>query len=371
MKLERLLITCGGTGGHFYPGLAIAKAMQKRGGLVKLLLAGNHAVAQSETARSQGVDSIVLPPMPAPRKSPFTFASGAARGFAVCRKEMKTFAPQALLGMGSFTSLPAILAAKTGKVPLFLHDGNARIGRANRIFSRLAVFLAGAFPADNQGKIKCPVFITGMPLREKLLASLDGLDKTTAIAELNQLYGTDLSPDVPTILIFGGSQGAAVFNAALPEGLLQLANSHIQVLHLTGKDKLDSTTASYQDAPFKRIIAETSERMELFFSAADMVFSRSGGSSIAELALFGKPAVLVPYPFAAEDHQRANARYFADSDAGLLLDNYDLTPDRCRDLLADFLADPALWQKRGQNAKALAAPRAADDLLNKIEAFLT
>ena len=107
--------------------------------------------------------------------------------------------------------------------------------------------------------------------------------------------------------------------------------------------------------------------MELFLSAADIVFSRSGGSSIAELALFGRPAVLIPFPFAAEDHQRANAQYLADADAGVLVDNYDLSPDRSRDLLAGFLADKELWKKRGENAKQLAKPDAADDLLEKIE----
>ena len=160
MKLERLLITCGGTGGHFYPGLAIAKAHQKRGGKVKLLLAGKNIESQQKIAAAQGVDSILLPAIPPLRQSPFKFAFMSVKGVLICLKEVYKFSPQALVGMGSYTSLPAVLAAKLKlfpRTPLYLHDGNARIGKANRMFSYLARFLAVAFPADNTKKIKCPL----------------------------------------------------------------------------------------------------------------------------------------------------------------------------------------------------------------------
>ncbi|MBQ9502732.1 MAG: UDP-N-acetylglucosamine--N-acetylmuramyl-(pentapeptide) pyrophosphoryl-undecaprenol N-acetylglucosamine transferase [Lentisphaeria bacterium] len=370
MKFEKLLITCGGTGGHFYPGLAIAKAMQKRGGQVKLLLAGIHAADQAKIALDQGVGSVILPVVPVPKKSPVRYLFGLAGGFFLCRREIKSFKPQALLGMGSFTSLPAILAARSRGVPLYLHDGNAKVGRANRMLSRFARFLAGAFPVVNPDGIRCPVYVTGMPVRQTLIDASGGLEKPAAVAELNKIYGTDLDPELPTVLIFGGSQGAAVFNAALPEGLLQLNSTDIQVLHLTGANKLESTLDSYRDAPFRRLVIEKTERMELFLAAADIVFSRSGGSTVAELTLFGRPAVLIPFPFAAEDHQRANAEYLAGADAGIVLDNYDLSPGRSRDLLADFLADRERWKKRGENAEMLARPAAADDLLEKIESDL-
>ena len=371
MKFERMLITCGGTGGHFYPGLTIARVMKKQGRDVRLLLAGSNAAAQCEIARSFGIESVELPAMPAPRKSPLRFLAGVLKGYKACRREIRNFHPQAMLGMGSFTSLPAILAAKRSRLPLFLHDGNAKAGKANRILSRYAHFLAGAFPLVNADQIKCPVYITGMPVRPELTEAAKRLTKAESIARLNELYSSDLDPVLPTLLVFGGSQGAAVFNAALPEGLLQLERSDIQVLHLTGKGKLQSTLDSYKDAPFKRLVIETSEQMAFFWSAADIVFSRSGGSSIAELALFGKPAVLVPYPFAAEDHQRSNAECFSCANAGVVLDNYELSPDHCREILQDFLASPASWEERGKNAQALARPTAAEDLLEKIEASLS
>ena len=367
MKLERLLITCGGTGGHFYPGLAIAKAMQKRGGKVKLLLTGKHALAQKAAAEKQHVETIVLPELQPLRQAPFRFAAGVFKGFRACRREIVDFSPQALIGMGSFTSLPAVLAAKTARVPLYLHDGNAKIGKANRFFSRFARFLATAFPPANADKIKCSIHVSGMPVREQLIEAAGKLTKEESITRLNEMYGSELSPEIPTILIFGGSQGAAELNTALPEALLQLNEQNLQVMHLAGKNKLESTREAYQDAHFKRLLLETSEHMDLFLSAADIVFCRAGGSSMAELALFGKAAVLIPYPFAADDHQRANGECYVNIDAGLILDNYELSTNRSKEILQDFMDHPEIWRQRAANAQKMAAPRAADDMLDKIE----
>ena len=128
MKLERLAITCGGTGGHFYPGLSVARALRGEGGEALLLLSGVNAPRQKEIAESFGVPAVALPRMPSPRGigSAFAFGCGALGGFGASLRELKRFRPQALLGMGSFTSLPPIVAAHWRKIPVFLHDGNAR-----------------------------------------------------------------------------------------------------------------------------------------------------------------------------------------------------------------------------------------------------
>ena len=367
MKLDHLLITCGGTGGHFYPGLAIAKAMQKRGGKVKLLLTGKHADTQKATAEQQGIETVVLPDFPHPVQSPFRFLTRLVKGFLICRKEMKKFSPQALISMGAYTSAPAFLAAKWTKTPLYLHDGTAHIGKANRIYSRWARFQGTAFPPANADRIKCPIHVVGMPIREQLIEAAGKLTKEESIAELNKLFNTDLSPEKPVVLIFGGSQGAAELNGTLPVSLMQLNDPDLQVIHLTGKNKLESTRAAYQSANFKLLLIESSERMDYFLSAADIIFCRAGGSSLAELALFGKSAVLIPFPFAAENHQSANADCFAAVDAGIALDTRNFTPLRSKEILQDFIANPALWQQRAANAKLLAKPHAADDMLNKIE----
>ena len=171
------------------------------------------------------------------------------------------------------------------------------------------------------------------------------------------------------MLIFGGSQGASVFNRIAPEALRSLDAGRFQVLHLAGPDKLEETREAYRDAKFPLLLLPASEKMGLFLGAADLVLSRSGGSTVAELALFGKAAVLIPYPYAAEGHQADNARYLADADAAVLVDNTDFTARRATELFRDFLDAPEGWRHRAERARALAKPHAAETVLAAISDY--
>ena len=366
MALERLFITCGGTGGHFYPGLAIAHKFRQQGGKVILLLSGVNAKTQAEIARSQGIEAEILPCMPHPAKKPFKFIHGLTGGFFKTIQLTKKHSPQALLGMGSFASLPAVAGIKFKRIPLFLHDGNARIGRANRWFSRWAKLIASAFPCVNANAIKAPLTITGMPARQKLVDSRR-MDKKTAISELNCLFGTNLDENRKTILVFGGSQGAEVFNKNFPQAFMELGNHDFQILHLCGKGKIETPQAIYNNAKFPYLLLESSEKMELFLAAADLAACRSGGSSLAELALFGLPAILIPYPAAAEGHQTDNANVFAKENAAILINNKDLDIQKAKDIIHDFLANPEKWQAMSQNMASLARPEASEELLSLID----
>ncbi len=371
MKLQRLAITCGGTGGHFYPGLSIARVMQERGGEVLLLLSGVHSLRQSEIARSHGVPAEVLPPMPSPHgpRSAARFLTGLVGGSVRAGRLLGGFRPQAVLGMGSFASLPALLAADLRGIPCFLHDGNARIGKANRWMSRRARFLGTAFPAVNAGGCRCGVGTIGMPVRPELEAAA-GIGRGRAIEELNRLFGSALAPELPVILIFGGSQGASVFNSILPQALNQLGRSDFQVLHLSGPAKLEETRSGYAASRFGTLVQASSERMELFLGAADLVVARSGGSTVAELALFGRASLLIPYPHAAENHQFDNAGFLSESGAAVRLENAGCTVGAVRDILLDFLDHPENWLSRAAAAAALGSPGAAGRMLDRIAAGL-
>ena len=366
MPLERMFITCGGTGGHFYPGLAVAHKFKERGGKVTLLLSGVNAKAQAEIARSQGIEAEILPFMPHPLKKPFKFISGAVGGFFKTLKLTKTHSPQALLGMGSFASLPAVLGTKMKGIPLFLHDGNARIGRANRVFSRIAVSIAAAFPCVNENKAKAPFSVIGMPLRQKLIDSRN-LKKTEAIRELNQRFGTNLAENRRTILVFGGSQGAEIFNNYFPQAFREFEDYDFQVLHLSGKNKISTPKEIYSGAKFQYLLLESSELMELFLAAADLAVCRSGGSSLSELALFGLPAVLIPYPQSAEGHQVDNAEVFVKAQAAVLVLNQNLNISKAKELVSDFLNQPEKWNSMAENMASLARPDAAETLLEMID----
>ena len=368
-KLKTLFITCGGTGGHFYPGLTVAREFQNKGGQVLLLLSGVNAKRQAEIANAAGIEAKTLPMMPHPFRNPFKFISGALGGTSISRRLIKSENPDALLSMGSFASTPAVFAAKLTGTPLFLHDGNARIGKANRIFSRLARILAVGYPAVNGDKAKCPVIETGMPVRQTLIDH-KGISKSEAIIELNAKFSANLSSGLITFLIFGGSQGAAVFNEYFPEAFCKIAQEpgcpKFQVLHLAGKGKAEQIKC-YQNAPFPHILLESSEDMHLFLAAADVAACRSGGSSLAELAIYGLPSVLIPYPYAAEGHQTDNARHFSTKDAAILIDNADLNASKAEEIIRCFLQAPENLRSMADKMRSLAKPDAAADLLAIID----
>ena len=366
---KRLVITCGGTGGHFYPGLALARRMMERRGHVLLLLSGVNSESQRSIAENFGVPVKVLPLMPSPGKSPVRwcrFLFGLVRGRVQTLREIRDFAPQAVLGMGSFAELPVILAAKRRKLPIWLHDGNARIGRANRMLGKYARFLGTAFPAVNASAADCPCEAVGMPLRPELLNAAR-MTRQEAVARLNERYGAELEPDRITLLVFGGSQGAQAINEVVPVALRALdPGAKLQVIHLTGANKLVAVQEAYSHVAFPSLVLPGCDRMELPYSAGDLVISRSGGSTLAELALFGKAAVLIPYPYAAENHQYDNACVFVDAGAAVLLNQPECSPERVAELVTDYMAHPDVWLMRGARALSLAKPEASDTMLDRI-----
>ncbi|MCQ2378735.1 MAG: UDP-N-acetylglucosamine--N-acetylmuramyl-(pentapeptide) pyrophosphoryl-undecaprenol N-acetylglucosamine transferase [Victivallaceae bacterium] len=354
----KIAVSCGGTGGHFYPGLALAREAGGDASLV--LLSGIHAPEQKAIAEKQGLRAVALPAMPIWKRAPFGFARGLWNGFFTARKELKTFAPDAVIGMGSFASAPILLAAKTLSLPIYLHDGNARIGKANRIFSRFARLLGIAFPPVNT--CVCPVSECGMPVRPELEAQTS-MSRGEAFAKMRELFGVEWQDDAPLALIFGGSQGAAAINAVLPEAVAQYGKKELRIVHLTGAGKKAAADEAWKPLPNPRLVLESTPEMGVLLAAADIVVSRSGGSTVAELALFGKAAVLIPYPYAAENHQTDNARYYESSGAGSVVLQEDLSAETISALFHRYLDDGAALKAVSEKAKVLARPRAAAHFL--------
>lgn len=370
-KLSRLVITCGGTGGHFYPGLSIAIEAKDRGCEVLLLLSGVNSVTQSAIASSAGICAVALPRMPHPG-SPLgavRFIFGMIGGWLEAMRRFGKFRPQALLGMGSFAMTPVVLAAWMRRIPVFLHDGNTVIGRGNRIFSRLAAALGCAFPPVNPESIHCRRELVGMPVRPEVRKHA-AISKEEAVSMLNLHCGASLSPDLPTVLVVGGSQGAAIFNTVFPEAFRSWESSgkgKLQVLHLSGRGKLEDAKKAYDGFSGPLLLLDSSEHIEWFLGAADLVFARSGGSTLAELTVFGKPAVLIPYPFAAEDHQRHNAEWLVDCGGGRIIANSQLDVAA---VLRELDRPVAFWHACAEASHRAAIPDAAEKMLALIEKAL-
>jgi UDP-N-acetylglucosamine--N-acetylmuramyl-(pentapeptide) pyrophosphoryl-undecaprenol N-acetylglucosamine transferase len=363
-ELKRLAIACGGTGGHFYPGLSVARELQSNGGETMLILSGNHTVIQSQTAESFNLKVICVK---SSKLKSITFPFKLIIGIFQAINELRKFRPDALLAMGSFASFTAAIAAKILGIPVSLHDGNARIGRSNRILSYLAKHLGMAFPPVNAEKCHCEHSTIGMPLRPELLLEWEKkLDKASAIKLLNEKFSSSFDAEKATLLIFGGSQGAVSLNQIFPKALNQLKRTDIQVIHLTGKNNFAATTEIYQDAQYKTLVIESSPEMALFYQAADAAVCRSGGSSIAELLLFGKFAFLIPYPYAAELHQNDNAQYMKSLDAAEIIYNHECTTAKAEDTMKKWFANLDDFKSRGFSAQEFAKPDAGVEMLNLI-----
>ena len=368
--LKKLAITCGGTGGHFYPGLTIAAKFKEDGGEVLLLLSGNNSQSQAEIAAKRGLDSVIIPAAPRPRGplSALKFTHKFISGVVKARGVLGKFKPDAFLAMGSFASAPSSIAAWMRGIPLFLHDGNARLGRANIFLSMKAWHLFLSFPAVNADFCKCPMSLTGLPVRPEL--GHCEISAGDAFRKINSTFGKDFDESLPLILIFGGSQGARTFNEIIPQALMLRKEAEFQVVHLTGPGKNADVEKIYSTAKFKSLVLEKSEEMPLFYSAASLIICRSGGSSVSEIACFGKYAVLVPYPYAADHHQDDNAAFLASEGGAEVLYDGDCTIGNVSKIISSWTAEPEKYHIAGIKNKLLAKPDAAADVLTRIATLI-
>ena len=370
-ELNRLIISCGGTGGHFNPGLSTACAFRDAGGTPLLILGGKHFEKQSKTAEKNGIEFRHVSCAPT-SKNPvgaFRFLVQQIRGIREACAIFREFKPDAVLSMGAFPSIPASIAARLCGIPLFLHDGNARIGKSNRVFSRIASGIALSFPAVNAKTLHCPSTVTGLPLRKELLENIPA-SKAEAIARINATCGTAFAPDRPVVLVFGGSLGAAAINENFTIPIDHPRARSLQVIHLSGPGKYNAIHDKYSACGVNALTLEAASDMQPLYVAADLVICRAGGSTVSELAVFGRYAVLIPYPYAAEGHQDDNARLLEKTGAARIVPNSQCSPELFRGILAEFLDDPEKFREAGKAARAMAQPDAASNVIKFIETSL-
>lgn len=361
-------IACGGTGGHLFPGLAVAEVLRGRGHEVLLFISEKEidALAVRDHAERGDLRFERLPSVGLGRLlslGTVRFLRGAATSVLACRRIFRDFRPDAVLGMGGFTSTAPLLAARLGKIPTFIHESNAIPGKANRLNARLArvVLLGFAECAEHFPKgTRCET--TGTPIR----ASLRGEhvpDRRAALAG----FGFDPTQDVVvkrTLLVMGGSQGARGVNRAVTAALPAWRELPLRVIHLTGRDEENEVRAAYADAGVPAHVAAFSHDMGAAYAAADVAIARSGAASLTELAHFGLPSILIPYPFAAEDHQTANARLFTRPGAAVMLRENEGAGASLARILPELLHHPDKLRDMAAAARVLApgdaAARAAD-----------
>jgi len=309
-----VVIACGGTGGHLFPGVAVAQELKKRGHQVRLLISEKKVDAEA-SSKYGDLDFDTVPAVAKPatlslKMLPFLWKLWKTIG--QCKKLLKTSEADAVLGMGGFTSLPPVVAGSKLGLKALVHDSNALPGKANRLTSKycnkvlLGMEAAQAyFPAKH-------VEITGTPVR----AEIETLPSREEAAEY---LGVDASKK--TVLVMGGSQGAKKLNSLIVEA--SKAMPEIQFLQITGRFDYDRVVAELGGTPGHKVIAFC-DNMPAAYAVSDFCVCRSGASSMTELAYVGLPSLLVPYPFAADDHQTFNAKEFEKTGAAVLRQESDL-----------------------------------------------
>jgi UDP-N-acetylglucosamine--N-acetylmuramyl-(pentapeptide) pyrophosphoryl-undecaprenol N-acetylglucosamine transferase len=313
-------IACGGTGGHLFPGLAVAEVLKNRGHKILLLISEKQidaiAVRERPEFEVEKIPSVGMPNLVSLQL--FPFIGKFLEGFFACRKIYRSFRPDAVLGMGGFTSTGPILAGKLAGLSTFIHESNAIPGKANRLNAFLSEKVLLGFEECRKYFPKADVETTGTPVRDGLRTAVN---RETALANLR------LKPGLRTVLVMGGSQGAHGINEAVLASLPRFASEPIQFIHLTGKEDEERVYQRYQKEGIPAFVSAFYSRMEEAYSLADMAVTRSGAASLTELSYFGLPSILIPYPFAAENHQQLNAEIYAQNEVAEILEEKNATGD--------------------------------------------
>jgi len=356
-----LAIAGGGTGGHIFPALAIAAQLKKTMPEIELLYLGMKGGLEEKLASTAELPFHPIPARPLRRSLspanlliPFTLWKGKRTAAGILNRH----GVDALLGTGGYVSVPALYGARRRGAKIFLQEQNSYPGLATRLFARHAqvVFLAYSRAQKFLPSI-ARVMSVGNPLRQNfaLASRAEGLN----------FFGLDCARK--TLLIFGGAQGAEALNRKVRDSLPRLRQlGHLQIIWQAGRANFAHYQQIFQTSGVAGRILEFIDRMELALAAADLAFCRAGALSLSELAVCGLPAVLVPYPHAAEDHQYHNARAFEERGAAVVIRQSELDRFDLPEFVEQLFADEQRLKKMSEAAKTLGDAQASQKIADKI-----
>lgn len=344
----RVILAGGGTGGHVIPAIAIAQELQQQYSAEVLFIGTARGLenrlvpAANYPLRLVKVGALNRVSLATRLKTMFDLP----RAVFAAAKILSEFRPDVVIGVGGYASGPAMLAAIYKRVPTVAFEPNLVPGFANRVVARFVS--AAAVHFDRTGEYFRNPAVTGVPVRPAFF----------------QIPAKPYLPSSPTLLVFGGSQGARAINQAVPRALPELLKrvSGVRVIHQTGERDYNDVQSAYAQAGVPADVYKFIDDMPAFFGSADLVLCRSGASTVAEIAAAGKPAVFVPFPLAADDHQRRNAEALEQAGAAVVLEETKLDDVWLVDTLAALLEDPGRLSRMSQAARAMAHPNAARDI---------
>ena len=356
-----VLLAAGGTGGHLFPAEALAAALTRHGFMVHLAT-DRRAARYGEAFAEEAVHVIASATLRA--RNPIAMARTGAmlgRGFLQALALIGRLKPAAVVGFGGYPTIPPVLAAVWRGVPTVIHDANAVIGRANRFLAPRVTAIATTFPDvfRNHPELAAKAKLTGNPVRPAVVAAAS----TPYPASDKRLR----------VLVVGGSQGARIFGEIVPPALGTLPaelRSGLRVSQQARPEDKDAVATAYRALAIEVEIESFFNDMPTRLQRAHLVICRAGASTIGELAAVGRPAILVPYPHAMDDHQTANAGEFSSAGGGWMIPQPEFTPTLLADRLAALIADPARLAKAAAASREFARDDAAEHLAGLVQSLI-
>lgn len=356
---HRLLIAGGGTGGHLFPGVAIAEELRARFPDATIRFVGTARGIEARVLPDLGWDLTLIEVSGLKTVGLFGAAKGLLRlprALWQARRIVKQFAPTAVIGVGGYASGPVVMMAKLAGFPTAICEQNSIPGLTNKILGKLvrAIFLSFAeskrfFAADK-------IVMSGNPVRRQLAAALLGDGKKPEPAAAAE----PAAARPLCVLVCGGSLGAVKVNQLAAEALSELSKKRpLRIVHQTGATGYDDTVAFYRAADVPAECSAFIKDMASVYRQADLIISRAGATTVAELAIAGKPAIFIPYPFAADNHQEINAKEMAEAGAALSYRQAELTSAKLAAAIEPLLDDPERRARMSAAMKSLAKPAAA------------
>lgn len=358
---KRIIISGGGTGGHIYPAIAIANALKEIDTNIEILFVGAEGKMEMEKVPKAGYNIVGLPVIGLSRKFSFQlllFPFKLIKSLLKARSIIKSFKPDVAVGVGGFASGPLLMMAGLQNIPYILQEQNSYAGITNKLLAKNAQKICVAYPDMETFFPSHKLLLTGNPVRKDIL--------NTELKKEEALHFFGLSRSIRTLFVMGGSLGARSINEALLKNLPLLIKNGFQVLWQTGKDFYPRALAETKSLPHERIkVYDFIYQMDLAYAVADVVVSRAGALSVSELCLVKKPVVLIPYPFAAEDHQTKNAQTLADHNAAVLLPDNKVSEHFAEEVIGLF-ENMEKQSELSRHIAQLARPNAATDIAHEV-----
>lgn len=357
----RVIIAGGGTGGHVFPGIAVAGALRERYGAEVLFVGTDRGLEAEAVPRAGYAFEALRARQVRGGGARRAIVGGLATLLAVAGafRRIRRHRPDAVVGVGGYASVPMVAAAWLARVPTLLLEQNVIPGATNRLLGRVATHVCVSFPETATSFPGARVTCTGNPVRSEIIAAARRREKEAGGAGRT------------TILVLGGSAGAHHLNVETVEAMACLGprTRDLRLIHQTGAADTEATRARYRQLGVEAVVEPFFTDMAAAYVAADVAICRAGATSIAELLIVGVPAIMVPYPYAADDHQRRNAEAVTAAGAGLMILDRELTGESLATALVPLLEDAARRERMASAARALARPEAGGHVADRCAAL--